>query len=142
MNFAVAMTIFGRTVRISIVSALTVVMLLLPVSLAWCCTGGSMPAAADCDGASPCRDERANCLGMAAGFDRDGIPANARQALVRPLKSADRFSGFDGDRDIAGWPSATVPPVSAHGGRFLTTQIPPPVSFHRPLYLQTARLRL
>lgn len=142
MNPAVAMTIFGRTVRISIVSALTVVMLLLPVSLAWCCTGSSMPATADCGEASPCQDEQASCLGMAAGFDRNGIPANARQALLRPLKSADRFSGFDGDRHLAVWPSATVPPVCAHAKRVLTTAISPPVSFHRPLYLQTARLRL
>lgn len=141
MNPAVAMTMFGRTIRTGIVSLLTVVMLLLPVSLAWCCTGSSMPASTDCK-ASLRQDAPASCLGMAAEFGRDSIPANVRQALIRPLKSADRVPAFDGDQPLAGRPSATVLPVSAHAIRFLTAAIPPPVSLHRPLYLQTARLRL
>ncbi|WP_273457463.1 hypothetical protein [Nevskia ramosa] len=141
MSPAVAMTIFGRTVRIGIVSLLTVVMLLLPVSLAWCCTGSSMPVATDC-GAAQHPDASASCLGMAAEFGRDGIPADTRQALVRPLKSAEHFPVLDGDQHLAPRPSATVLPAPAHAIRFLTAAIPPPVPFHRPLYLQTARLRL
>lgn len=141
MNPAVVMTMFGRTIRTGIVSLLTVVMLLLPVSLAWCCTGNSMSAVIDCE--APLRqDASTRCFGMAAEFSRDSIPANARQALIRPLKSADRVPAFDGDQPLAGRPSAPVLPVSARAIRFLTAAIPPPVSLYRPLYLQTARLRL
>ncbi|WP_293394432.1 hypothetical protein [Nevskia sp.] len=141
MNPAVAMTMFGRTIRTGIVSLLTVVMLLLPVSLAWCCTGGSMPASTDCE-ASPRQDAPASCLGMAAEFGRVSVPADARQVLIRPLKSADRLPEFDGDTHLAARPSAATWPVPPQAIRFLTAAIPPPVSLHRPLYLQTARLRL
>ncbi len=141
MNSAVAMRLFGRTVRIGIASPLTVVMLLLPVSLAWCCTDSSMPVATDC-GAAQHPDASASCLGMAAEFGRDGIPADTRQALIRPPKSAERLSVLDGDQYFAPLPSATVLPAPAHAIRFLTAAIPPPVPLHRPLYLQTARLRL
>ncbi|MDP3294226.1 MAG: hypothetical protein Q8M37_05740 [Nevskia sp.] len=117
-------------------------MLLLPVSLAWCCTGSAMPMATDC-GAPQRQDAPASCLGMAAEFGRDSVPVDAGQALIRPLKSTDRLPALDdGDQHLAGRPSATVLPVSAHAIRFLTAAIPPPVPFHRPLYLQTARLRL
>ncbi|WP_295678764.1 hypothetical protein [uncultured Nevskia sp.] len=141
MSSALAMTMFGRTVRISIVSLLTAVMLLLPVSLAWCCMGSSMPAGADCAAAQH-PDAPATCLSMAAEFGKNGIVADTRHALIRPQKSARRFPALDGDQHPAPRPSATVLPVSAHVTRFLTAAIPPPVPFHRPLYLQTARLRL
>jgi len=141
MNPAFTMTMLGRTIRTGIVALLTLVLLVLPVSLAWCCTGSFMPAPTEC-GASPHKDAPASCLGMAAEFGRVSVPADARQVLTRPLKSDDRHPEFDGDQHLAGWPSAMVLPASAHAIRFLTAAIPPLVSFCRPLYLRTARLRL
>lgn len=141
MNPAFAMTMLGRTIRTGIVGLLSVVLSLLPVSLAWCCSGSAMPAATDC-GASPNQDAPATCLGMAAGFGRVSIPADARQVLIRALKTDDRHPEFDGDQHLAGRPSATELPASAYAIRFLTAAIPLLVSFYRPLYLRTARLRL
>ncbi len=141
MNRAAALTLFGRTIRVGIVGVLAIVMLLLPVSLAWCCTGTSMPAATDC-GATQRQDSSASCLGMAAALGADTVPVDARQALIQPLKSADRLSALGGDGHLAGSPSAGLLPVSAHAIRFLDAVFPPPVSSRRPLYLQTARLRL
>ncbi|MDP3293478.1 MAG: hypothetical protein Q8M37_01915 [Nevskia sp.] len=141
MNPAFAMTMLGRTIRTGIVGLLTLVLLLLPVSLAWCCSGSAMPASTDC-GALPHQDAPASCLGMAAEFGRVSVPADTRQVLIRPLKTDDRHPEFDGDQHLAGRPSAAVLPASAHAIRFLTAAIPPLVSFCRPLYLRTARLRL
>jgi len=141
MNPAFAMTILGRTIRTGIVGLLTLVLMLLPISLAWCCSASAMPASADC-GASPHQNASASCVGMAAEFGRVSIPADARQVLIRPTKSVDRHPEVGGDQHLAGRPSATVLPASAHAIRFLTAAIPPLVSFYHPLYLRTARLRL